>query len=307
MNVLLLGDSHTHGTYGQTLEGLFKARGDTVTRVGVVSVTAGQYLSGNWKKLTLGRTGDFDDAIAGSYDLAVISLGTNDAAGMGADASKTAQTIKTLAERVKAPVIWWVGPPAFSDNAARTYNPVFKTEDLNSRAERLWKAASPLFEPRAIDPREATKSFVEQSDIHFKPAGGKAWAQFVFDRVLATPAASKGSVSYLPYLGLGLALAGGWFWWSKRRTAALGALPKSGPIPAASVRYAMQRLKRQVEKCDITEAQLREGMAVEREHGDVTRRGVVKTAKIAAAHLCEAGPRYYPELKRLERRLARRR
>lgn len=89
--------------------------------------------------------------------------------------------------------------------------------------------------------------------------------------------------------------------------AGFGALPKKGTIPASSVDYAMRKLAGKVKKCGITRAQMREGMAIEREHGDVTKRGVEKTAKIAAAHICEAGPRYYPELKRLERRLVRRR
>jgi hypothetical protein len=77
----------------------------------------------------------------------------------------------------------------------------------------------------------------------------------------------------------------------------LAGLPKKGAVPLKSVRYAMSRLKRQVNRCGITEAQMREGMAVEREHGDVTNRGVVKTAKIAAAHICER-PDYYKRLKR---------
>lgn len=77
----------------------------------------------------------------------------------------------------------------------------------------------------------------------------------------------------------------------------LGALPKKGTIPSASVDYAMRKLAKQVKKCGITKGLLREGMAVEREHGDVTKRGVEKTARIAAAHLCERKD-YYKRLKR---------
>lgn len=77
----------------------------------------------------------------------------------------------------------------------------------------------------------------------------------------------------------------------------LGGLPKKGRIPDSSVNYAMSRLKRQVDRCGITKAQMREGMSIEREHGDVTRRGVLKTAKIAAAHICER-PDYYKRLKK---------
>lgn len=77
----------------------------------------------------------------------------------------------------------------------------------------------------------------------------------------------------------------------------LGALPKKGAIPASSVDYAMRKLAKQVKKCGITRAQMREGMAIEREHGDVTKRTVEKTARIAAAHICER-PDYYKRLKR---------
>jgi hypothetical protein len=38
-------------------------------------------------------------------------------------------------------------------------------------------------------------------------------------------------------------------------------------------------------------------MEVEREHRDVTKGGVLKTAKIAAAHLCERSD-YYRRLKK---------
>ena len=79
--------------------------------------------------------------------------------------------------------------------------------------------------------------------------------------------------------------------------AGIGALPKHGTIPASSVDYAMRKLAKQVKKCGITKAQMREGMSIEREHGDVTKRGVERTARIAAAHICER-PDYYKRLKR---------
>jgi hypothetical protein len=87
----------------------------------------------------------------------------------------------------------------------------------------------------------------------------------------------------------------------------LKGLPPKGRIPLATAKRAMGRLPAKVRACGFTVAQLREGMEVEREHRDVTKGGVIKTARIAAAHLCEF-PRggYYPGLKRLERRLKRR-
>lgn len=81
-------------------------------------------------------------------------------------------------------------------------------------------------------------------------------------------------------------------------TLPLAALPRSGHIPMATVRRVMAKMPRKIRQCGITAAALREGMEVEREHRDVTRGGVLKTAKIAAAHLCETGPSYYKRLKR---------
>ena len=85
----------------------------------------------------------------------------------------------------------------------------------------------------------------------------------------------------------------------------LAALPKTGRIPLATVKKALRLLPPGRKACGITAQSLREGMEVEREHYDVTKLGLKKTALIAAAHLCEAR-RYYPELKKLERRLKRR-
>ena len=181
-SVLLLGDSHTYGTYGSALEAIFKRAGWDVTRVGWVGASAGNYLKGNYRTLGMGGAGDFEAAKAGRYDLAVVTLGTNDAAGAGSrGASDAAAKIKQVADQINASKLVWVGPPAFSDNAARTYNKSFAKEDLNTRAAALWAAGSKLFK-NAIDPRAATAGVTLQKDIHFDAAGGARWAQFVFDR-----------------------------------------------------------------------------------------------------------------------------
>lgn len=85
----------------------------------------------------------------------------------------------------------------------------------------------------------------------------------------------------------------------------LSALPETGRIPMDTVKRALKTLGRKAKACKITPAALRAGMEVEREHRDVTRGGMAKTAKIAAAHLCES-PRYYSELAKMERRLRKR-
>lgn len=85
--------------------------------------------------------------------------------------------------------------------------------------------------------------------------------------------------------------------------AGLAALPVKGRIPLDTAKRVMTRLPKKVQSCPgVTPTTLREGMEVEREHRDVTKGRVLDTAKIAAAHLCES-PRYYRELKKMERRV----
>jgi hypothetical protein len=218
MNVLLLGDSHTVGGYGSELERLFKGRGDSVTRIAHVGAAAGDYLTGKY-------AGEYAAAKAKPFDIVVITLGTNDAAATDYIApSKTAERIKALADGLTSRATWYVGPPSFSSNAARTYNPVFAKEDLNSRAAKVFAAVAPAFGDRAIDARPSTLPFVRQSDIHLGPQGGVAWAKAVFDRVSGAPLAPGAPVpgglapssSNLGGAAL-LLLAGALLWWKTRK------------------------------------------------------------------------------------------
>jgi lysophospholipase L1-like esterase len=226
VNVLLLGDSHTVGGYGSELERLLKARGDTVTRVAHVGAAAGDYLTGKYASEYAALKGK-------PFDVVVISLGTNDAAASDYIApSKTAERIKALADGLTSRATWYVGPPSFSANAARTYNPAFagppgSGKDLNTRAAKVFDAVQPVFGDRAIDPRAATLPFVKETDIHLGQQGGAAWAAAVFSRVNGAPLAPGAPVpgglapvssGPSPVLVLGaLALAGAAFWWWRRK------------------------------------------------------------------------------------------
>ncbi len=85
----------------------------------------------------------------------------------------------------------------------------------------------------------------------------------------------------------------------------LKGLPTRGRIPLATAKRALKNLPKKYRACGITPSLLREGMEIEREHRDVTKGRVGDTAKTAAVHICEHGPRYYPSLKKLERKLKR--
>ena len=74
-------------------------------------------------------------------------------------------------------------------------------------------------------------------------------------------------------------------------------MPVLGPIREASVDRVMRKHARKVRQCGITKRALKQGMAVEREHRDVTKGSIEKTARIAMAHLCER-PDYYARLKK---------
>jgi hypothetical protein len=225
--ILLLGDSHTYGIYGSTLERLLKTAGADVTRIGWVGATASNYLKGNYRKIGLGGQGDYEKAKADPWDIAVVSLGTNDAAALrpGQSADEAASLIKKLADELNARVIWYVGPPAFDEFAAKTYNPAFAKESLIPKAERLWASAKALFQ-NTIDPRAATQPFVQKKDIHFTSKGGNAWADAVYGTVAGTGDAIATTKN--PPLNAGgtgvvfaaLALVGAFIWWRRSKRGA---------------------------------------------------------------------------------------
>ena len=181
MNVLLLGDSHTVGPYGNALTTLFTNTGANVTRLANVGATGSNYLLGKYQK-------DYAAVAKQPFDIAIITLGTNDAAASdGVPPARSAETFKKLASGLNAKQVWYVGPPSFSDNAARTYNKVFAGpgKDLNTRSAAVFDAARAVFGGRAIDSRPPTAAFTQPNEIHLGKAGGSAWASAVFGRVQA--------------------------------------------------------------------------------------------------------------------------
>lgn len=184
MRVLLLGDSHTAGAYGQCLKKLFETAGDTVTVVANVGANASNYLPGGKYE------GQVPSRVTNplGFDLALITLGTNDAAASDSVSPATsAARLKRLADALPSSNVWYVGPPAFSENAARTYNPAFAGpgKDLNTRAAAVLNEAFKLFGFRTFDSRRATQPFVSNTDIHLGRQGGEAWAKAVYAKTTA--------------------------------------------------------------------------------------------------------------------------
>ena len=216
--VLLIGDSHTVGAYGDALQAALQRAGAKVTRVAHVGATAKDYLTGAYRS-------EFRAAARQGADILIITLGTNDAAASDyLPVRQSAQNFKSIATTVGAPVTFWVGPPAFHPDSARLYNDAFARKDLIQRSAELWDAASPLFGDRAIDPREVTKPFTSakgptkalpRGDIHLGPQGGTAWAQSVFTKVAAGSSVSDAGTEVVgtrlapePQMGMALGVLG---------------------------------------------------------------------------------------------------
>lgn len=202
--ILLLGDSHTDWSpYGTSLERQLTELGATVVRMGIGATAARTWLSGQACRTISGqrKCHSLEEARQrGPYDIAVVSLGTNDAAnssvGQGdnpakirAQAKIAARQIKQVADTLPASVVYWVGPPSVKDKRKthtdwqRNYNP--------DTMEILWSEANPLFGARALDSRPATEPFLNErgaDGVHLGSKGGRAWASFVVGSIQADTA-----------------------------------------------------------------------------------------------------------------------
>jgi hypothetical protein len=174
--VLLVGDSHTVGTYGSALEAMLKAAGATVQRIAHVGARAADYLGKGKYAAELARA-------KGPFDIAIVSLGTNDAAFLPTNRDKLAGQMQAILAASKAPTTWWVGAPSFHPKAASTYNAAFAKWNLTDRAKVVWDNVSRVFGDRAIDARDPTLAFVNPKDIHLGTSGGRAWAKHVFQSI----------------------------------------------------------------------------------------------------------------------------
>jgi lysophospholipase L1-like esterase len=210
---LILGDSHVDANgFGKTLEAALQAKGYTVVRFGVGATAARSWLAGPVTRKGLGAYRSLTEAAnAGPYDLALIVLGTNDAANtyrasieggpsMDRGIPVAAQQIKQVAGSIPSRVTWWIGPPAMGDSVVY-YN--------NASVDSLWNTAAPLFAPYAFDSRAITAPHARtkgaSDGVHYYGTAATQWAQAVAERVTAP--------SFLPMGVLGGAATGSTLYW----------------------------------------------------------------------------------------------
>lgn len=213
--VLLTGDSHMEWSpFGVQLEKLLRDSGADVVRMAIGGSAARQWAAGgqvcrtmNGERKCLSAA---DLRAAGPFDLAIVSLGTNDAANASAGnvdrtraAEKAADDIETFMRLVGPRDFIVVGPPTLKDRIAHY---------TNANMAPLVDVFARRFSGRFIDSRPV--EHVDGDSVHMGRQGGAAWAQFVFDRL-----GGRGGVSSFAGKNVvGLLVVGALLWFLFKRS-----------------------------------------------------------------------------------------
>jgi lysophospholipase L1-like esterase len=209
--------------FGRALRTALEAEGATVVNLSIGGSSARAWAAGGPVCRTSGerRCLSLADLRAqGPYDIAIISLGTNDAANanaaggsLSAAAERTVERLQTIVASIPAREVWIAGPPRMNRTTGHY---------TNATMEPVISAASRSF-PRYID--STRFGHIDGDGIHVGPAGGRAWAQLVMDSLHAAPAGAPGtSLDAGVTIGLSVsigaaALLGGllYYWYSGSR------------------------------------------------------------------------------------------
>lgn len=224
--VVFVGDSHLDWSqFGVRLAEKFRQAGADVRNMAVGGSSARSWASGSPVCRTIGggtkcvtveqvRT-------AGPHDLAIISLGTNDAANAsaaGADraaaAVQTAERVRSLARQIGAQQTWLVGPPRTQPSNAH-----YADENMIPVVNAFRSAFGDGREILFVDSREVPR--IDGDGIHVGPRGGEAWATHVFQRVRAgtpTPGPQALTLAFpMATVASALVALGAFVWWLRRR------------------------------------------------------------------------------------------
>lgn len=219
--VLLVGDSHSaveSKNYGYNLEKLMKESGYQVYRVAKGGISADGYLSPNnmdmgfySRKKPRIVVGDWNQAMSMKFDIAIITLGTNDGGNhsdyRSNDGGKTLlktpnnrhrgmdkriNDIVTLKRKIMqttgARIVIWVGPARSKGQFLKETNPLWRgleyTHDM--RTKDFWDFASkrPELQGSSINSLEFT-GMPGSDGLHFVSPVDREWAEYVFKKVQA--------------------------------------------------------------------------------------------------------------------------
>lgn len=218
-SVLLTGDSHMEWSqFGVQLAALLRAQGARVTNLSIGGSSARSWASGR----PVCRPGESSgcltvaDLVArGPYDLAIVSLGTNDAANAhaaGANATnaarQTAERVATVAQQIGARRTWLVGPPRMGRTSGH-----YTDQTMAPVADAFASAFRGHPTIRFIDSRPVRRS--DGDGIHVGRRGGEEWARFVLSQ--GGSLASAGGLGYPLIFGSATLAALGLVWWLSGR------------------------------------------------------------------------------------------
>ncbi len=184
LKVLVIGDSHTVGSYGSNLHQLLKSTGAKVRSYAVVSTTAKQWADNNYKGYSSMKFIDEKGVSSFSVEkkglaplktefqpnIIIITLGTN-----MIDGSRHLSEAKTLAEMAAyGATCYWVGPPKTT------------ATDLKDQLVPFINKLEKMVEPfctfiNSVPLSDADK--LSKDGIHYTPAGGKEWATNAFNKL----------------------------------------------------------------------------------------------------------------------------
>lgn len=221
-----MGDSHLDWSpFGVQLAAKLRQAGAEVQNMAVGGSSARSWswgapvcrtMGGSTKCVTVEQV-----RAAGPHDVAIISLGTNDAANASAAgvdraaaAAQTAERVRTLARRIGAAQTWLVGPP-------RTHpsNPHYADENMIPVVDAFRATFGDGREVLFIDSRVVPR--IDGDGIHVGPRGGEAWATHVFQRVQTGALVSGPHALMVAFPAITVASAlvalGAFVWWWLRR------------------------------------------------------------------------------------------
>jgi len=196
--VLIVGDSHTQGSFGEGLQQILTRFGYGTTKVARGGASAPHFnrqifhLSGQKRVQEFPEAfRDFQGHNKQPYHAAIIALGTNDEAGYIVPDRKGGEVggaefivseILKMKKSITAKYYFWVLPPLFSDSAAESIpGATYKTatrKDLNQRTDILINYARShnldgMYLINLKDMMKPYKAELPARDIHFNNIGMK--------------------------------------------------------------------------------------------------------------------------------------
>lgn len=177
-NILLIGDSHTKGYFGDYLARALKNKGNAVTRLakegsGIAYWTDNRHIDAK----------NFQNNIK-NKDEVIIALGTNDFADTPKNIEKKITNMLNLIPDGKQ--CTWIGPPKYQRGSSQGI--------LYSEVINVIKALSSKLENskcRFIDSSDCPMTRTNNNDVHFNPTQSKVWSNCIAEKMKLVPTTIK--------------------------------------------------------------------------------------------------------------------